>query len=113
MTTNNTMPFWGTSEWPDYLRKLFEEEPKASYFSHVNQLGQSPAMQRYYQGAYPDVSSKWIGVTGQQMSAGQIPTDINTYLQGYPFYEEWMKLAPSMKGTTTGRYAPQTTWRFY
>ena len=84
-----------------------------AYGAYSPQVGSANYLD-YWRNKQSDLFDQFIGAQGTLARQGVSPASLSqtSFLQTYPFYDEWMKLAPSMKGTTRGRFAPQTTWRF-
>ena len=94
---------------------LLEGWPEATYRSSPRgvEFGQrSPAQQRFFQNAYQNVYSDYIGEMGRALRTGATPSTFDQYLETNPWTKRYSALPQAARGTT-GMYASPRTRFLY
>jgi hypothetical protein len=88
--------------------------PQAGYQAFAGQGGQSSAEKKFFQNQFSKVHNQFLGTLGQQVLAGQSPSNrFGNFLQNYDFGDNYNRATPRDKGQGFGyssRFAPQTRW---
>jgi len=99
----------------DWGGLLLEQMPEATYRSSPTGMAfgqRSPAQQRFFQNAYQNVYSDYVGELGQSLRAGKTPTSFMQYLETNPWTKRYSALPQAARGTT-GMYASPRTRFLY
>jgi hypothetical protein len=97
-------------------RTLLGEEPRATFFSFQNQFGGAPTQRRHFQGQFQDIYNQYLGSLGQQLRqdaqagreayGGEVQPLFLDFMGDFNFSEQFGQIPPSIRGGTTGRFAP-------
>jgi hypothetical protein len=116
---NNQTPFGeGFTDWLSgggWGSLLLAQLPQAAYYSSPagGQFAQrSPRQGRYYQQAYQDVYSDYLGEIGRSLRLGQEPTNFQAFLETNPWTTRYGQLPQSARGVTGAMYDPRTRFLF-
>ena len=112
---NGNNPFGDWLDNGDWGRLLLAQMPKAAYYSSPSGLGfagQSPRRGRYYQQAYQDVFSDYLGNIGTSLRAGQEPTTFQAFLETNPWTARYGRLPQTARGVTGMASNPRTRFLF-
>lgn len=99
----------------DFLKDLLEEEPRAPFFSQVNQLGGAGSAQgRFFGGQFEQFRNEFIGQLGSQIQGGEAPTlRFTDFLENIDFDRRFRSTAPSLRGQGgQARFRPPTQFQF-
>ena len=113
---NGNNPFGDWLANNDWGSLLLAEMPQAAYYSDPTGqqfAGQSPRQRRYYQQAYQDVYSDYLGNIGTSMRAGEDPASFMDFMERN---DPWTTRYSSLPGTargTTGMYTNPRTRFLY
>jgi hypothetical protein len=112
---NGENPF---SDWlagGDWGSLLLAQMPQAAYYSSPagqEFAGRSPRQRQYFQQAYQDVYSDYLGEIGTALRGGREPARFEEFLQTNPWTTRYGRLSPAMRGTTGARFNPRTRFLF-
>jgi hypothetical protein len=99
----------GSTGLPSFLdpKTILGEAPKTTFFSFQNQFGGAPTQRRHFQGQFQDIYNQYLGTLGQDIRQGQAPTrTFLDFMGNFNFSEQFGQIPPSIRGGTTGRFAP-------
>jgi len=93
---------------------ILAEAPKATFFSFQDQFGGAPTQRRHFQGQFQDIYNQYLGTLGQQLrqdtQAGRAPSSPSAsfldFMGDFDFSQQFGQIPPSIRGGTTGRFAP-------
>jgi hypothetical protein len=94
---------------------VLAQVPQAAYYSAPRGLEfaqQSPRQGRYFQQAYQDVYSDYLGDIGRSLRKGQEPTTFQAFLETNPWTTRYGQLPQSARGVTGAAYNPRTRFLF-
>lgn len=115
----------GDNPFRDYLAGggnwgslLLTQMPQAAYFSSPAGLGfgaGSPRRGRYFQQAYQDVYSDYLGMLGTSLRGGQEqePATFQGFLETDPWTRRYGQLPQYERGVTRTYTDPRTRFIFY
>ena len=110
---NNAFADWLSGG--DWGSLLLAEMPWAAYYSSPTgeefALG-SPRQRQYYQQAYQDIYSDFLGTIGAGLRTGQEPATFEEFLETNPWTTRYGRLSPAMRGTTGAASNPRTRFLF-
>ena len=112
---NGNNPFGDWLDNGDWGSLLLAQMPQAAYYSSPAGLGfagQSPRRGRYYQQAYQDVFSDYLGNIGTSLRAGQEPTTFQAFLETNPWTARYGRLPQTARGVTGMASNPRTRFLF-
>ena len=104
----------GDWDW-DWGNLLLSQMPQATYYSSPagqQFAGQSPRRGRYYQQAYQDVFSDYMGNIGTSVRAGQEPASFQEFLETNPWTARYGRLPQAARGTSGIMANPRTRFLF-
>ena len=112
MPANAFTDFLANSDWGSML---LSQLPQAAYFSSPTgqEFGSSPRRGRYFQQAYNDVYSQYMGNIGSSMRSGQAPATFQEFLQTDPWTKRYGQLPQFERGVTKTYTDPRTRFIFY
>jgi hypothetical protein len=113
---NGNNPFEDWLAGGDWGGLALTQMPQAAYYSSPagGQFAQqSPRRGRYYQGAYQDVYSDYLGNIGAALRAGQEPTTFQSFLEKDPWTARYGRLPQFERGVTRTYTDPRTRFIFY
>jgi hypothetical protein len=95
---------------------VLQEMPRAAYLS--SPTGKdfakgSPRKQRYFQQAYQDVYSDYLGNIGSALRTGQTPTTFMDFMKTNPWTTRYSQMTPRQRGTTGSFSNPRTRFIYY
>ena len=99
----------------DWGGLLLEQMPEATYRSSPTGMdfGQrSPSQQRFFQNAFQNVYSDYIGKVGSALRTGAKPTSFNQYLETNPWTKRYSALPQAARGRTGGYSSPRTRFLY-
>ena len=103
----------GLGNWWDIV---LQQMPQAQYYSSPTgmQFGaQSPSRGRYFQKAYQDVYSDYLGNIGTSMRAGEAPASFMDYMEtNDPWTSRYSSLPQVARGTTGAYTNPRTRFLY-
>jgi hypothetical protein len=109
----------GFSDWlsgGDWGGLLLAEMPQAAYYSSPagqQFAGQSPRRRRYFQQAYQDIFSDYMGTIGTALrEGGQEPATFQEFLETNPWTTRYGRLPQAARGTTGAMSNPRTRFLF-
>ena len=111
--------FLANSDWGSMLLSMTEPGYVAGlpqyYSSTAGQAfgAASPRRGRYYQQAYNDVYSQYMGNIGSSMRSGQAPATFQEFLQTDPWTTRYGQLPQFERGVTKTYTDPRTRIIFY
>ena len=73
----------------------------------------SPSRRRYFQRAYQDVFSDYLGAMGTSMRAGEEPATFQAFLETDPWTKRYGQLPQFERGVTKTYSDPRTRFIFY
>ena len=96
---------------------ILREAPQQTFFSFQNQFGRGPTQRSYFQGQFQEIFNQYLGMRGQQLrrdiqaggapsAAGGTAPNFLDFMGDFNFSEQFAAIPPSMRGGTTGRFAP-------
>jgi len=112
---NGNNPFGDWLANNDWGSLLLAEMPQAAYYSDPTGqqfAGQSPRQRRYYQQAYQDVYSDYMGNVGTALRTGQEPGTFQEFLETNPWTTRYGQLPQAARGTTGMMSNPRTRFLF-
>lgn len=115
MTTNTTALQDFMSGQGSWENLILGEIPEATYRSSPTGMdyGQrSPSQQRFFQNAYQDVYSDYLGQLGQSLRAGQNPMAFMDYLETDPWTKRYAALPQTARGRTGAYSSPRTRYLY-
>ena len=104
-----------SDNWTSFVgpQDILAEAPKATFFSFQDQFGGAPTQRRHFQGQFQDIYNQYLGTLGQQLrqdaQAGRDPRPSTSFLDfmgDFNFSQQFGQIPPSIRGGTTGRFAP-------
>lgn len=106
----------GGGVFGNLLPDLFEEEPKLSFFSQLNQqTGLSPNQRIFFENQFDSIFNRFLGDFGTRaQKSGEIPEfRFQDFIQDFDFEEDFLSRPPSLRfGGGTARFAPPTRFNF-
>jgi hypothetical protein len=117
---NNQTPF-GSEGFTDWLagggwgNLLLSQMPQAAYYSAQPGLEfaqASPRQGRYFQQAYQDIFSDFLGGVGTGIRTGQEPASFQEFLETNPWTSRYGRLPQTARGTTGLAANPRTRFLF-
>ena len=102
----------GQGSWEDLV---LGEMPQATYRSSPTGMAygqKSPSQQRFFQNAYQDVYSDYLGQLGQSLRAGQNPMAFMDYLETDPWTKRYAALPQTARGKTGAYSSPRTRYLY-
>jgi hypothetical protein len=119
MAENAFNDFLANSDWGSMLLSMSEP----GYVAGLPQYYSSPAGQqfgaasprrgRYYQQAYSDVYSQYMGAWGTAMREGKEPASFGQFLETDPWTKRYGQLPQFERGVTKTYTDPRTRFIFY
>ena len=114
---NNPFGDWfgggnGGYNWGDLL---LQQLPQAAYYSSpagMDFAARSPRRGRYYQQAYQDVFSDYMGAIGSALRGGQEPATFQEFLETNPWTARYGRLPQTARGVTGVAANPRTRFLF-
>ncbi len=105
----------GAGDWGSLL---LTQLPQAAYYSSPAGTqfgGQSPRQGRYFQQAYQDVYSDYLGQLGSALRSGQEqePRSFQEFLETDPWTARYGRLPQYERGVTRAYTDPRTRFIFY
>jgi hypothetical protein len=100
---------FGHTGFPSFLdpETILGEAPKTTFFSFQNQFGGAPTQRRHFQDQFQDIFNQFLGTLGQDIRQGQAPTrTFLDFMGDFDFSQQFGQIPPSIRGGTTGRFAP-------
>jgi hypothetical protein len=85
--------------------------PEETFFSFQNQFGRSGNQRRFFQGQFNTILDQFQGVLGKAIKGGAgfngqpLPT-FGGFLSDFDFNDQFSRIAPSVRGAQTSRFAP-------
>jgi hypothetical protein len=113
---NHNHPFADWLAGGDWGDLLLTQLPQAAYYSSPmgSQFAQqSPRKGRYYQRAYQDVFSDYLGAIGSAITGGREPATFQSFLQTDPWTARYGRLPQFERGVTRTYTDPRTRFIFY
>jgi hypothetical protein len=110
---NNALEDWLSGG--DWGNLLLAQIPQAAYYSSPigGQFAQrSPRRGRYYQQAYQDVFSDYLGEIGAALRTGQEPTTFQGFLETDPWTSRYGRLPQTARGMTGVASNPRTRFLY-
>jgi hypothetical protein len=95
--------------FPSFLdpSDILGESPQATFFSFQDQFGDGQTQRRFFQNQFTPIFNQFLGTLGQDLRQGQLPEQtFESFLETFNFGEQFARLAPSIRGATTQRFAP-------
>ena len=118
VNNNNFSDFLKNSDWGSMI---LAQMPQAEYYS--SPVGQgftrtgtgaySPRKGRYFQQAYQDVYSDYLGELGTALRQGEAPTTFDQFLQTDPWTRRYSRLPQYERGVTRTYSDPRTRFIYY
>ena len=105
--------FLANSDWGSMLLPYM---PQAAYYSSQPGLdfaGGSPRKGRYFQQAYQDVYSQYLGEIGAATREGRAPSTFDQFLETDPWTKRYGQLPQYERGGTKTYTDPRTRFIFY
>jgi len=103
-----------TSSATSLLQDWLAAEPTAAYGAWNQQLGGTPAMNRYYKNNYGNMYQNYMGALGTQAQQGTMPTQsFGQYLQGYDAQKNYQNLPSYQRGYSPRTFSPSRRWINY
>lgn len=108
----------GIFQGPDFLKDLFGEEPKLSFFGALENQRRnlSPIQNQFFQTQFQPFFNRFLGQSANLLQGGtaldQIP-DFLDFTGGVNFQNEFRSLPPSLRpGSNQSRFRPPTQFLF-
>jgi hypothetical protein len=108
--------FTGSNMTPDWWNIVLQQMPQAQYYSSPTGMDfaqQSPSRGRFFQQAYQDVYSDYLGNIGTAMRQGQAPTSFMDYMETADPWTARYSSLPQVSRGTTGMYTNPRTRFLY
>lgn len=106
----------GPDNWWDIWGAVLQQDEQAQYYSApVGQqfAQQSPSRGRYFQNAYQDIYSDYLGNIGTSMRQGQTPQTFMDYMKtNDPWTSRYSALPQTARGTTGMYTNPRTRFLY-
>lgn len=94
---------------------VLQQMPQAQYYSSPAGLefaGQSPRNRRYFQQAYQDVYSDYLGNIGTSMRSGIDPQTFDDFMQTDPWTSRYASLPQAQRGVSGVYSNPRTRFLY-
>jgi hypothetical protein len=96
---------------PEYVS--YFSSPTGQAFTRTGQGAYSPRKGRYFQQAYQDVYSDYLGQWGGALRAGEAPGSFYQFLQTDPWTRRYSRLPQYERGVTKTYSDPRTRFIYY
>ena len=99
------------------FQEFLEENPRAAFYAQGDPFGGDrtggPREKQVFQNQFQNIYNQYMGTLGQQVQRGEVPSlRFQDYLKDFSFSQHFRSLPPSMRGASTGAYAPQARFLF-
>lgn len=100
----------------DFIKELFGQEPRLSYFGALQNQRLSPLQKQYFPTQFDAFQNRFFGKLGNMIQGGtplgQLPT-FQDFLGGINFQNEFRSLPPGLRpGGNSSRFAPPVHFLF-
>jgi hypothetical protein len=93
-----------------FLDAFLDDNPNIA-FEALRPQTASRSFTDYWRGRYGNVYGDYLGSTGRQALAGNIPAQgVTEFLGQYPWESYWQGLSPSARGERPNLYSPRLRW---
>ena len=116
---DNFSDFLTNSDWGSMIRAYLPHQaeyyssPVGQGFTRTGTGAYSPRKGRYFQQAYQDVYSDYLGEIGTALRQGEAPTTFDQFLQTDPWTRRYSRLPQYERGVTKTYSDPRTRFIYY
>ena len=95
---------------PEFRSQTLADDPRLPFFAALGRAGTTPTQKRYFQNQFQNIHNRFLGMQGQQIEQGQMPTQSFGDFLGndFDFGREFQSQPPSFRGEFLSRFSPRS-----